>query len=150
MNKNVKIAKELLKIAKNLTAGIDDVPYYYEMKCYEKRAEQDQYEKGCDGIANNFSMDITVSDRNLKKCVEKAFNQLGMIYNNINDIFIYDGRIVISREENDNGEQPSQSEIQAWKRGEIILWFCDYEWSVTIRTDKQPSAEYIENQIRKG
>lgn len=147
---NTRIAKELIKIAKSLTAGIDDVPYYYEMHCYEKRAEQYQYKKGCNGIVNNVSINITVSDRNLKKCVEKAFNQLGMIYNNIDDIFIDDGRIVISREENGNGEQPTSKQIQNWKKGEIFLWLCDYEWDVTIRTDKKPNAEYIENQIKKG
>lgn len=144
--------KKLVKIARNIIAD-DKEPGYYVMECTEKTVEEDSYNHGVllNGKSKaSFSMDIIVKDANLKKCVEKAFQSLGMRYTGIDDVFIDDGRIVMSREENDEGDEPSQQEMQDFKEGKTNLWLANYDWSISYRIDNQLNAEFIENELKKN
>ena len=143
-----KIAKRLVRSSRNFTADENDNPYYFVMQCVEKQAEEDVYEEGVNGKTSNFSMNITVSDRNLKKCAEKACNSIGIDFD-IDNFFIQDGFITMSKMENDDGEEASDPEIESWKKGETRLWLCDYIWSVTMRLDKELDENFIESELRK-
>lgn len=109
----------------------------FVMTCFEKTAVVDDYNEGETGKENCFSMDVTVQDEDLKKCLEKAFEFLGMDYDENNMFIPDDGRYVdIGRLEDDDGDTPSNSGIELWKKGLKRLWSATYYWSVVKRTEE--------------
>ena len=103
----------------------------YVVYCYEKRATEDDYEKGeLPNTDSYFSMDLAVREKSLVKAMDKMASTLGVDCDSY-DIYAiasecYDGRITFSRMENDDGYEPTQAELDAWKAGRTRLWTADY------------------------
>lgn len=130
-----------------LLEHLKGLPFHYEMNCYEKMAEVDDYEHGVmlDAECNCFSMDLNVKGDTLKECIEKACDSLCLDYDD--DCWqVIDDDILISRMEDDDGCKASKYDIERWKKGEQRLWCADYRWEVKICFD-QLGEEFLEEEL---
>ena len=144
----VRIAKQLVALAKNLVAD-DENPYYFVVEAVEKFITEDDYNEGEIGTTYRMSIDsVTEKGAKLKECVEKAFGQFGLDFN-VDDLFIEQCYIRTGRMENDNAEEPSKDELELWKQGKQRLWNADYEFKVSMRMDKDCDAAFIESELKK-
>ena len=103
MNKNVKIAKELVKLAKILVASEG-----YSMTCSNCSVMMDSYEQGTSGSPSSKSMNMSVHDETLSGCIRKAVESCGFTVDDVDYIGVDgDGILLLRFILNEDGEIPS-------------------------------------------
>ena len=149
MNKNVKIAKQLVRLAKSLCADNEENPYVFVLHCTVKDIYEDDYENG-ESLDNytRVAMDATVEDTSLRKCVEKMCNQLDIHFAD-NIVSIIDNQIILSTEENEQDSEATQQEMDAFKNGKIKLFACYYNCDVTLKLSKVPDEDFLTAEFEK-
>jgi hypothetical protein len=98
----------------------------YRVSTILKHAEKDNYKEGCDPSTSQL-MDFEL---NIKRpTLDALFKEL-KIY--LGEYFQIDpcgdaaDRVDFTRTENERGEEPTESELEQWKKGNLDLWLVDY------------------------
>lgn len=101
-----------------------------------KMIEEDNYENGCVGKAQDFGVFATVESPTLSKLIGEI-----ECYVRLDGAEEFEGRIETQQTENDRGELAGLSELALWKENKIRLWCASY--SIYIQkveiTDLEPS-----------
>ena len=143
MDRNVKIAKELVKLAKSLVASDG-----YAMICNGDTITMDSYEQGTCGSPRKESRSMSVNDVVLSGCVRKAVEACGFTMNDVDYAGAEgDGILLVRFVLNEEGKTPSRDEYDAWRRGRGDLFQHDYRWSVQSTSGETVPANEIENAI---
>lgn len=143
MTTNVKIAKELVKLAKSLVASDG-----YAMICNGDTIMMDSYEQGTCGSPRKESRSVSVNDAVLSGCVRKAVESCGFTMDDVDYIDAEgDGVLLVRFVLNEEGEIPSHDEYDAWRHGRGDLFQHDYRWSVQSASGETVPANEIEDAI---
>jgi hypothetical protein len=116
----------------------------YAIHGFYKIASLDDFEKGEIGGEGEYCTDVSISieDVTLKGLLEKACEALWVDKEEvITDSCEEIGRVDFCRMENAEGDRPSKTEIERWKKGEVKLYNVVYSGTVV---DMSPvSVEHI-------
>lgn len=104
----------------------------------DKHVERDSWKHGCDPDSGRFTMmerisvqASSVTDLRKQLCERYALPEDGGGWGWAPDTDDPTrGRLIYSRHENDEGSPASESQREAWKRGETSLWLADYAFEV--------------------
>src|SRR3990167_3770838 len=101
-----------------------------------KHAEEDFYDKGCDPRTSQeydfedkpqvFDSLDELADRYGLSCDRESWQ-------------LYDGRLMHQRVENEDGSEPTKSELRMFKKGKWRLWLVDYNFDVHLIEDGDAS-----------
>jgi hypothetical protein len=114
--------------------SMEDKNYFLE--AVGKDIEEDDFNDG---------VDPSTRQQNLYDSINKQFGTINELceylsktYGLSEDIKKYtafdDGRLTYSRTENDNGDEPSKSEMNRWKTGKLKLWAASFDIYVSYST----------------
>jgi len=128
--------EKLARIAKSIVA--DETQPVYVMHCFNKTAQEYDHFKGTmNGDEFNVGVDrhMTVQDKDLKKCVEKACDLISTDYDT-SMMAVYGNNIDIEVYENAEGDIVSEAEKKDWREGAGKLYLCRYKWSMTMKVEQ--------------
>ena len=94
-----------------------------------KSAEMDNYEQGCVGGGQDFTIPHTISADTAENAARQLCEFAGASF--VPDNYELNscgepGRIDVFTTENGDGTEPNGREIEEWKRGERQLFYCTY------------------------
>lgn len=104
----------------------------------DKHVERDSWKNGCDPDSGRFTMmtRITVTASSVTELRKKLCDVYALPEDDGGWAFAPApddpgrGRLIYSRHEDDEGSPPSESQREAWKRGETTLWLADFAFEV--------------------
>ena len=105
----------------------------------EKDAEKDSYEHGVDPKSRTgiYSDAVNILARDLPGLIKAIGDHCGM---EIDDVWFPGGdpgdedtRISFNRLEDDDGDEPSKSDMEEFKAGKRTLWLADYDFLIEKR-----------------
>jgi hypothetical protein len=108
----------------------------YACTYVEKRVEVDVYETGCQGESRLIlSQKEDIQSGSLEDLIERLRLVYGLA---MDDLFVPDEngkifRIGFNRLEEEDGNEPTESELELWKRGKEWLYLADYDFLVEKR-----------------
>lgn len=117
----------------------------YACTFVEKTAEEDNYEKGLTGKRQTILWDkCNIVAETLLELVDKIKNNFGVDFSYV---FLQcddePARFTTSQLENADSETPTLQEKQAWEKGEVKLYLCDYSFLVEKRkVEPIPTEEF--------
>lgn len=93
-----------------------------------KFAELDNFENGCDPDKGTSQyIELTFTGKTAEAAIQAAAEFLGIKEDGIErNACDEDGRVDFARTENEDTDEPTAAELEAWKRGEIDLYYCVY------------------------
>ncbi len=102
----------------------------YQIKGIHKTSQKDNWENGCSMGSQAFYIDISLSAETLPELIEKFKSFVGSEHL----VFFEEepNRIDIQRTENVDGYDPSESEIELWKAGDVDMYLSDYSAYVEL------------------
>jgi hypothetical protein len=95
-----------------------------------KLVQRDNFEQGCHGKFTDCSYEFTIQGETLPEVVKAIAEHVGCKpeHVTVNPCGDDPSRIDAQRMENDNGDDPTQSELKAFEAGKIDLWVADYSF----------------------
>lgn len=105
----------------------------YETNGWYKFAEQDDWEHGCDpDTAFSYAGDEVFKAETVEDLLKQIRSFVGVSddYEMLMDSCETDGRVDIQVLETKDAYVATESEIEAWKRGEIKLWSAIYSFEI--------------------
>ncbi len=104
----------------------------YQIKGFLKYTELDNFENGCDpDISTSQYIDLSFVGNTAEEVIQQAAKFFGIENNGIErNACDEDGRVDFSRTETEDTDEPSKAEYEAFKRGEIDLYYCVYSGQV--------------------
>lgn len=107
----------------------------YEVNGWRKFTEEDSYKHGCIGDAHYDGGKDTFTADTVPELVEKCRAFCGGTVDGVLlDSCDEDGRLDIQVTEDDDATPASESQIEAWKRGELRLLAACYTFTVELVT----------------
>ena len=121
----------------------------YACTFVEKTAEEDNYEKGLTDKRQTILWDkCNITAETLLELVDKIKNNFGVDFSYV---FLQcddePTRFTTNQLENADSETPTLQEEQAWKKGELKLYLCDYSFLIEKRNVEPIGPEEFE-QLR--
>lgn len=139
--KNVKFEKENVEEDSQTIKNIKKDFEYFVVDSFANYAEDD-YEKG--EVGKSMMKDVGFKGLEFTS-IEDLAKETGFDDNKDAWISFEDGRIIFQRHENENGEEPSENEIEEWKAGNIKLYNTDYNFYVIKKNI--PSVEEMASSL---
>jgi len=105
----------------------------YETNGWFKFAEQDDWEHGCDpDTAFSYAGDEVFKAETVEDLLKQIRSFVGVSddYEMLMDSCETDGRVDVQVLETKDAYVATESEIEAWKRGEIKLWSAIYSFEI--------------------
>lgn len=93
-----------------------------------KTIERDNYENGCIGDCRDLNYNYAIKGETVAEVKQAIADHVGCELGaiTVNPCLDDPSRIDAQRMENDNGDEPTPSEMARFKSGEIDLWAADY------------------------
>lgn len=92
-----------------------------------KYVEQDDFDKGCIGNNSECSISINLRSATIEDLLKQFASFFGVEVKDLSlDVCDEIGRIEAQLQENDDGNEPSQAQLHAWKQGEGRMWAATY------------------------
>ncbi|TXH15399.1 MAG: hypothetical protein E6R03_07270 [Hyphomicrobiaceae bacterium] len=106
--------------------------YVYKCTGWEKYAEVDDYEKGCDGKGRCVASDQIrpIAAKSMPELIKKVGEYFGL---ELDDVWVGNlesGSIGFNRLEDGAGFEPTPTHLEEWKRGDRTLYLCDYTFFI--------------------
>ena len=99
----------------------------YQVECFTKIAEKDDYLEGCDPETTfAVSFDIKFKDNSICNLISSILEHFEVKEYSI----ISEDVIEFSRLENNEGYVPSKSELERWKKGSGGIWNANYQCEI--------------------
>lgn len=96
---------------------------HYQINGFLKHAEVDNWESGCTGECHSYYVDHKITGFTFAELIEKCEAFTG---GEVCPDLIENNRLDFQATENADGYPASESELEKFKRGEIVLYLCDY------------------------
>lgn len=105
---------------------------YYQIKGFLKFVELDNYENGCDPDKGTSQyIELTFTGKTAEEVIHSAARFLDIKEDGIErNACDENGRVDFARTENEDTDEPTAAEWEAWKAGEIDLYYCVYSGNV--------------------
>lgn len=135
--------ERIKKSARRLSekANIGNLKILVSRKGYISVSEDD-YEDGMGDTVNSWDFDVRgeySSAEELVRAIEKA---TGIFYNYEPSDFVFsNNHLYGSATVNADNEEPSKSEINAWEKGELMLYTADLVLSLEVVSEKHTMTE---------
>lgn len=103
----------------------------YAISGFHKLTEQDSFTDGCIGNGSDCFIDYAIKDAAIDGLKAKIADFIGCQVDDLAlDACDEAGRIDAGRTENANGDEASEREIEAWRKGELVLYYAVYSCDV--------------------
>jgi hypothetical protein len=90
-----------------------------------KTVEVDSFEQGCDPS--------TKSDMSLDTWKEQSIQSaLNRIEKEFSTPYIFEDRLIVQRMETADGDEPTEKELESWKKGKCILFSATYDFYISM------------------
>lgn len=100
---------------------------HYQIEGFLRHAEVDNWENGCTGEYDSYYVDHKITGFTLAELIEKCEAFTG---GEVCPELIENNRLDFQVMENADGYPASERELERFKRGEIVLYLCDYSATV--------------------
>ena len=102
----------------------------YQCNYVHKLIEADNFENGCHGPLRDCSYGFQIIGGTLDDVKKAISEHVGCELEaiTVNPCEDDPSRIDAQRMENDDGEEPTQSQLEAFRAGELDLWVADYSF----------------------
>ena len=110
---------------------------FVEVQVYE-----DSYDEGEGENTYNYSINVDGDSIPTKSLVEFLSNAIGTS-DNPNDYMLDDGIVQTSELQDKDGNKPSKSEIESWKKGQTELFTANYLISISLIAEIEASDEVL-------
>ena len=94
---------------------------------FHKSTEQDDYENGCIGNGSDYFIDYQIKTATLDDIKAKIASFIGCEVSDLDlDTCEEVGRIDCGRTETEDGDEADKAQIDAWKDGNLVLYYAVY------------------------
>lgn len=103
----------------------------YQLTILDKTATVDDYNEGEQGMGNNFYINEKFTGNTVQEVIQKACDFVGGAWDGSDQCYSTDidgnqGRIDFQTLEDADGNSASDSQMDAWRKGEQTLYACYY------------------------